>query len=159
MNRPASHTQHSAFNTQHALSLAFTIGCCFTTLTLAQTSDSFDLSWHTMDGGGETSMTSPSFQLSGTIAQSDPGFVASAGYDLEGGFWVSGAGQSLCACPGDVNADGFVDGDDVGAFVNCLFGTAPPDCTCADLNNSGTVDAPDVALFVTTLLSGNPGCS
>jgi len=122
----------------------------------AQSSESFDLSWHTADAGGATLIASPSFQLSSTIGQSDPGFMASSNHDLEGGFWYVDSAADLCNCPGDLTGDGNVDGDDVQGFIDCLLAGATP-CVCADLNNSGGMDAGDVGPFVTALLTGN-GC-
>ena len=52
---------------------------------LAQSSASFDLSWHSVDsGGGQAS--SASFQLSGVIGQMDAAALASASYKVTGGF-------------------------------------------------------------------------
>ncbi|HFQ95330.1 MAG TPA: hypothetical protein ENK30_02035 [Anaerolineae bacterium] len=52
---------------------------------LAQSSMSFDLSWHSVDGGGGES-SSASYQLSGAIGQADAGSHASASFKLTGGF-------------------------------------------------------------------------
>ncbi len=51
----------------------------------------YDLSWWTMDGGGQTFSTGGSYSLGGTIAQPDAGLLTGPGYRLEGGFWVGGA--------------------------------------------------------------------
>ena len=49
-----------------------------------------DLSWHTIDGGGEMFSTGGDFELSGTIGQPDASTVVLAGGDfkLTGGFWT-----------------------------------------------------------------------
>jgi len=63
-----------------------------------------------------------------------------------------------CAtCAGDVNGDGNVDGEDVGAFVNCLLENQDLDefvCVspCADTDGDGDVDSGDVPLFAVILL-------
>jgi hypothetical protein len=52
----------------------------------AQTGD-FDLVWHTIDGGGSTSIGGDRFALSGTIGQPDAGKMSGGVYALQGGFW------------------------------------------------------------------------
>jgi hypothetical protein len=55
----------------------------------------YDLSWWTVDGGGETRAASigSGYSLGGTIGQPDAGPVMSGtGYKLVGGFWPGGAG-------------------------------------------------------------------
>lgn len=69
----------------------------------------FDLSWHTIDGGGGMS-TGGSFVLSGTIGQHDaaPGAMTGGTFELAGGFWAAG-GPATPACPADLaNDDGLV---------------------------------------------------
>jgi len=64
---------------------------------LAQSGGSFDLTWHTVDGGGRagSASTGGSFALSGTIGQPDAGPTLSGGaFGLDGGFW-SGGGNLL----------------------------------------------------------------
>ena len=56
---------------------------------LAQTGGGYDLSWHTVDGGGGTSGGS-GYTLAGTIGQPDAGQMTGGEYALVGGFW-SGA--------------------------------------------------------------------
>jgi len=60
----------------------------------------YDLSWWTVDGGGETFSSGGNYSLGGTIGQPDAGLLQSTapravtgtGYTLAGGFW-SGGGQ------------------------------------------------------------------
>ena len=54
---------------------------------LAQEGDRYDLSWHTVDGGGITFATSETYLLGGTIGQPDAGQSDSNTYTLRGGFW------------------------------------------------------------------------
>ena len=51
----------------------------------------YDLSWWTVDNGGETFSTGGGYSLGGTIAQPDAGLLTGLGYRLEGGFWIGGA--------------------------------------------------------------------
>ena len=54
--------------------------------------EGYDLSWWTVDGGGETFSTGENYSLGGTIGQPDAGLLTGPGYTLAGGFW-SGGGQ------------------------------------------------------------------
>ena len=61
--------------------------------TLAQSGSSYDLTWNTIDGGGDTS-TGSGYTLVGTIGQSDAGAAMNGnGFTLNGGFWIGGASQ------------------------------------------------------------------
>ena len=51
----------------------------------------YDLSWHTVDGGGHTRSSGGSYTLGGTIGQPDAGGLAGGAYTLGGGFWHGGA--------------------------------------------------------------------
>ena len=50
----------------------------------------YDLSWWTVDGGGQTFSTGPGYSLGGTIGQPDAGLLTGPGYQLAGGFWIGG---------------------------------------------------------------------
>jgi hypothetical protein len=52
----------------------------------AQSGGAFDLSWHTIDGGGSPS-AGGGFSLNGTIGQPDAGTMSGGNYSLAGGFW------------------------------------------------------------------------
>jgi len=72
----------------------------------------FDLSWHTIDGGGGTS-AGGDFELSGTIGQPDAGGVMVGGdFALAGGFWAA-PGTEEETCPADFDGDGDVDTADL----------------------------------------------
>lgn len=108
---------------------------------LGQSSSSFDLSWHTADGGGVTSISSASFRLSGTIGQPDPGQMSGDTLVLTGGFWFG-------IVPGDCNEDGGVDLNDFADFAACLLGPGGglgAGCACFDFDDSGDVDLKDFA--------------
>ena len=127
----------------------------------------FDLSWHTIDGGGGFS-TGGDFELSGTIAQHDAGpstgAMTGGDFELTGGFWVVAATSDPCAAflCGDANCDGTFDGADIDAFFIAL-GDPPawdatyPDCdrVCvADINGDNTVDGADIDAFFAALGDG-----
>lgn len=60
------------------------------TTALAQSSGGFDLSWSTVNGGGQTFSTGGSYTLGAAIGQPDAGVLSGGGYILEGGFWGGG---------------------------------------------------------------------
>lgn len=61
------------------------------------------------------------------------------------------------SCPGDVDGNGFINGDDVTAFVACLAAgsTLNSPCACADTTHDTILNANDAAAFVQFLLQ-NP---
>lgn len=75
-----------------AVLLAVALLLLGSSLALAQSSASYDLSWNSVDGGGGTS-ASASYSLSGGIGQPDAGGLASSSYSLYGGLWVPGSSQ------------------------------------------------------------------
>lgn len=59
----------------------------------------------------------------------------------------------VCACPGDLNNDGMVNGGDIQSFIACY--TAPDDtCDCADIDGSLGIESSDLAAFIDELLAG-----
>jgi hypothetical protein len=50
----------------------------------------YELSWHTVDSGGTTSISGGSYLLAGSIGEPESGSASSGPYTLSGGFW-SGA--------------------------------------------------------------------
>jgi uncharacterized membrane protein len=57
---------------------------------LAQTGGGYDLTWHTVDGGGGQ-VSGGGYTLTGTAGQHDTGAPSGGGYTLLGGFWGGGA--------------------------------------------------------------------
>ena len=51
----------------------------------------YDLSWWTVDGGGQMYSIGGGYELGGTIGQPDAGVLTGGGYTLGGGFWRGGA--------------------------------------------------------------------
>ena len=117
---------------------------------VAELGPDYDLSWHTIDGGGVMFSTGGAFELSGTIGQPDAGGPLfgppGSGYELTGGFWFALA-------PGDCNSDGGVTLFDYGDFESCLSGPGAgvaPGCACFDVNRDGRIDLRDFRDFQTT---------
>ncbi len=122
----------------------------FLVATAAVASD-FDLSWHTVDGGGDMFTTGGNLELSGTIGQPDANELVMTGgsYALTGGFWAI----PPCWCLADINNDGLRNGDDIAGLVDCLVATGT-NCACADVDGNPGLDINDVTAFVTDLLTG-----
>lgn len=129
---------------------------------LAQSRDTYDLSWYTIDGGGDMWSTGGSFELSGTIGQPDAGTVMTGGgFELLGGFWAGAPEDTICR--GDINCDGQIDFGDINPFVLYLSNHAAwlaqyPECDprVGDINSDGTYGQGsfgDINPFVTLLTS------
>src|SRR3990172_5053935 len=100
----------------------------------------FDLSWHTIDGGGVMRSTGGDFELSGTIGQPDAGAMSGGNFTLTGGFWFE-------VIASDCNEDGVVNLFDYDTFQTCLTGPGggplPAGCDCYDLDGDGVVTLED----------------
>jgi len=57
--------------------------------TMAQAAGPYRIDWHTIDGGGGTSIGGP-YVLTGTIGQPDADWCVGGLYELLGGFWPGG---------------------------------------------------------------------
>jgi hypothetical protein len=53
----------------------------------AQEGGGYDLTWSTVDGGGETFSVGGDYSLGGTVGQPDAGVLEGGDYSLTGGFW------------------------------------------------------------------------
>ncbi|MEK6674799.1 MAG: hypothetical protein AABZ47_03995 [Planctomycetota bacterium] len=111
----------------------------------AQTGGGYDLTWSTIDGGGETFSTGSGYELGGTIGQADAGGMANGGYSLTGGFW---AAASACTCQlyADLIQSCLVDLDDL---LCLLSGFADlPMCPQGDIapcgGSGGPIDVDDL---------------
>jgi hypothetical protein len=132
-------------------------------LLTASVAADYDLSWFTIDSGGDMWTTGGDFELSGTIGQPDAGPVMTGGgFQLVGGFWpVISTGPSVCV--GDLNCDGWIDFGDINPFVMYLSNYAGweakyPGCNPlnGDINGDGVYGQGsfgDINPFV-ALLSG-----
>ena len=101
----------------------------------------FDLSWHSIDGGGVMRSTGGDFELSGTIGQPDAGRMSGGTFEVTGGFWFEVA-------PSDCNEDGVVNTVDHGSFEDCLGGPAGSlisGCACFDVDGDSKITLEDFA--------------
>ena len=110
----------------------------------------FDLSWHTIDGGGGTS-TGGRFELAGTVGQHDAGPAMTGGnFALLGGFWPGAGSAPGAPCPADFDNSGDVGVPDL-LFLLGTFGSCPPKEACpADFDGSGDVGVPDLLFLLGT---------
>jgi hypothetical protein len=112
---------------------------------------SFDLSWHTMDGGGGIS-SGGGFTLHGTIGQPDAGPaggpMAGAGFELTGGFWAASAPDAPCYA--DCDESGSLDFFDFLCFQNAFAARDP----YADCDGSGSHDFFDFLCFQNAFAAG-----
>ncbi len=113
----------------------------------------FDLSWHSLDGGGITFATGGSFELGGTLGQYDAHEPMVGGaFEVTGGFWA-GNTAGPCSIADFAPEFGVLDFDDVLAFL-VAFGAMDP---VADLAPGfGVFDFDDVLAFLTAFGAGCP---
>ena len=112
---------------------------------------SFDLAWHTIDGGGGVS-SGGGFTLHGAIGQADAGPVGGpitgGGFELTGGFWAA-PGQDQ-PCYADCNESGSLDFFDLLCFQNAFAASEP----YADCDASGGYDFFDFLCFQNEFAAG-----
>ena len=106
----------------------------------------FDLSWHTIDGGGGSSSTGGGFELAGTIGQHDAGPAMTGGtFTLLGGFWPGAGSAPGAPCPADLDNSGDVGVKD----LLILLGNWGPCKGCpADFDEDGAVGVKDLLILL-----------
>lgn len=125
---------------------ATTVGLVMTAGALA---DDFDLSWYTINGGGETWTTGGDFELSGTIGQPDAGAVMTGGnFSLSGGFWPGASAGNAIPCPGDLDGDLDIDLSDLAQLLSNYGITSGAVYEDGDLDEDGDVDLSDLAALL-----------
>ena len=97
-----------------------------------QSAGSYEIVWHTIDGGGGVS-SGGQYILTGTIGQPDAGYSYGGDYEALGGFWPGGP---MC----------FVDFEDFARFAQYWLETGSD--IPADLYEDNIVDYNDLQLFV-----------
>ncbi len=125
------------------------IGCTLIVLLLAGAStlaDDFDLSWWTIDGGGEMWTAGGDFELSGTIGQPDAGAMTGGDFELAGGFWAGGAAEPFCF--GDLDGDNDIDLADLAQLLANYGATSGMSYEDGDLDADGDVDLSDLGALL-----------
>ncbi len=139
--------------------LSLVILALLVAVALAQ-SGGYDLSWWTVDGGGDMLSTGNEFELSGTTGQSDAGITMTGGdFELSSGFWP-GVNTTPPAYPGDLDCDCDLDiALDGEAFIMALLDAdqyaatyVGCDVLNGDFNQDGVLDGLDIQGFVEAFL-------
>ena len=147
-----NHRTNENRSAKRSLPVVVACTCISACLGLVAASE-FELSRHTVDGGGVMRSIGGDFELSGTIGQPDAGTMRSSdgAFELSGGFWFEEP-------PDDCNSDGWVDLIDYDDFDECLSGPEGglllPECNCFDLDVDRDVDLSDVARFQVEFTGG-----
>lgn len=79
---------------RHAGAVLLALAILFMSLTsigIAQSGESYDLSWWTVNGGGSTFSSGGGYSLGSTTGQPDAGILSGEDFTLAGGFWNSAA--------------------------------------------------------------------
>ncbi len=109
--------------------LATTVDCC---------ADDLEISWWSVDGGGDIQTTGGDLELSGTIGQSDVETMSGGEFTIAGGFW-SGSPPTAPPCPADITGDDLVDVLDLLEVLSQWGGSGT-----ADITGDGVVDVLDL---------------
>jgi hypothetical protein len=70
----------------------------FSLFSIDAPAQSYDLTWFTIDGGGNVS-TGATYSVTGTIGQPDAGTLSGGSYSLIGGFWGFAGNSSAITIP------------------------------------------------------------
>ncbi len=118
---------------------------------IAQSGGGYDLTWSTIDSGGEMFSTGNGYELGGTIGQPDAGeLTGENGYALTGGFWAVACTCQLYADLSPPGGDCFVDVGDVLCSLDCFSGV-PPCSNVGDISPCGGDGFCDVGDVLATL--------
>lgn len=94
-NAPALALRSSSFAAPWCFSVLVVL---LPSIALAQSGNGYDLTWSTIDSGGEMFSAGNGYELGGTIGQADAGAMSGGAYELSGGFWVASAVDSGLPC-------------------------------------------------------------
>jgi hypothetical protein len=118
-----------------------------------------EINWNVLAGGGQISGTSASFILGSSLGQTAVGMGSSSTKAVNHGFWQNFTAGGVQCVPGDADASGNSDIDDVVYLITYIFGGGPPpvpDACCGDANGSGNVDIDDAVYLIAYIFSGGP---
>lgn len=145
-----SRTRHRVgWSTVHVFTSALTL---IFAVRLLHAGAGFQLTWTTLDAGGQTPAAGGGFELNATIAQADAGTMSGDGWEWTGGFWTA---PLACVRAADMNLDGALDGLDIQGFIDCVV-AGDGNCDCAQLDGAAGLDLGDVFSFVGELVSDAP---
>jgi hypothetical protein len=133
----------------------------------AQTGGGYNLTWSSVDCGGQMFSTAGDYQLGSTFGQADaspPGGMSGGGYQLFSGFWGAAAAYA-CSCQlyGDVSplgGDCAVDLADVLCVLDCFLGVPPcaAQANVAPCSADKTCNVDDI-LAVLDAFAGDYSCN
>lgn len=125
-----------------------TLGCiAAAALTKTAVAQTFDIPWHSIDGGGRTIISAGIFELGGTIGQPDTGTLTGGPFTIVGGFWAASLGGT-CNLLGDLDRSGSVDLTDLSTLL-ANFGTnAGGTYAGGDVDLDGDVDITDLSTLL-----------
>lgn len=130
--------------------LTLTLG---STLASAQVGGPFDLSWHSIDGGGVMYATGGAFALGGTLGQADASEPLTGGaFSLSGGFWPGATGIGPCNVADFAPPFGVLNFFDVQTFLAAFAAQEQS----ADLVDDNAWNFFDVQAFLTAFSAGCP---
>ena len=119
--------------------------------TSAVAAQDYNLSWYTVDGGGETFSSGGNFELGGTIGQPDANptsaTMTGGSFELAGGFWCGVSTPFVPPCPGDLDGNYRVDLFDLAEMLG-HYGHSGVSYQDGDLDQDGDVDLLDLAEFL-----------
>ncbi|EQB62705.1 MAG: hypothetical protein RBG1_1C00001G0284 [candidate division Zixibacteria bacterium RBG-1] len=121
------------------------------------TPTAYEISWTSINGGGELASTSTNYKIRASTAQSVIGESQSTNYKMGIGFWF-GTGLYCTSRPGDANGVGGINLTDVIYMVNHVFKSGPqpvPKCR-GDANGNGTLNLTDIIYLVNRVFKGGP---
>ncbi len=132
---PAAHRNlgHASLQLSPRVSFAvrfspFVILCALATSN-AQTGNGYDLTWNTIDSGGQMFSTGNGYELGGTIGQADAGTLSGGSYSLQGGFWpasIPAADPGCGPCRLYCDLEPFFCVIDIGDLIDVLAAYSEP---------------------------------
>lgn len=107
----------------------------------------FDLTWNTIEGGGELFASGGSLELSGTVGQADaaPTVITGGTLELVGGFWAIQLTQQRA---GDTDGDGDVDLADLSRLLSNFGTLSGATRSDGDFDGDGDVDLSDLSALL-----------
>ena len=115
-------------------------------MTFPMVSADYTIDWYSINGGGGLSRGGP-YQITGTIGQSDAGYLDGGPYEMLGGYWTGGP---LCI----VNLEHFA--LFASHWLESPCGTDDNWCGGADLDKQGDVNVIDLEILASHWLDTCP---
>lgn len=135
----------------HRAARALGIALCAICAGVDAAAQTYEITWHTVDGGGATALSGATYVLGGTAGQPDAGGpLAGDSYGLSGGFWHGAAGPDIDLAVTITDVPDPVSGLNLLTYTFHIANAGPADATLVTLD----VTLPPAAAFVTAGGSG-----